>query len=96
LEPDVLCGLSLRLLADLKEARERLNQGPTNSTRPPSSRAPWERGEAPALPDEPAIAAHDRARAEPGWRRSTAISSATAAEFTAISTSPPATPSPPA
>jgi transposase len=42
---DALQDLSLRLLADLKEARERLNQGPTNSSRPPSSRAPWERGE---------------------------------------------------
>lgn len=44
---DALRDLSLRLLADLKEARERLNQGPTNSSRPPSSRAPWERGEVP-------------------------------------------------
>ena len=44
LEPEALRGLSLRLLADLKEARERLNQGPSNSSRPPSSRAPWERG----------------------------------------------------
>lgn len=34
--------LSLRLLADLKEARDRLNQAPDNSSRPPSSRAPWE------------------------------------------------------
>lgn len=38
-----LRGLSLRLLEDLKEARERLQQNPTNSSRPPSSRAPWER-----------------------------------------------------
>lgn len=36
-------GLSLRLLEDLKEARERLRQNPNNSSRPPSSRAPWER-----------------------------------------------------
>src|SRR5512147_2783138 len=43
LEVDALRGLSLRLLADLKEARDRLNQGPENSSRPPSSRAPWER-----------------------------------------------------
>ena len=34
----------MRLLADLREARKRLNQGPTNSSRPPSSRAPWEQG----------------------------------------------------
>jgi transposase len=52
LEVEALRGLSLRLLADLKEARERLNQGPTNSSRPPSSRAPWERGEPLTLPDE--------------------------------------------
>ncbi|WP_295404556.1 IS66 family transposase [uncultured Thiocystis sp.] len=38
-----LRGLSLRLLEDLKEARERLRQNPTNRSRPPSSRAPWER-----------------------------------------------------
>ena len=43
LEPEALRGLLLRLLADLKEARDRLNQGPENSSRPPSSRAPWER-----------------------------------------------------
>ena len=43
LDPEALRGLSLRLLADLKEARDRLNQGPENSSRPPSSRAPWER-----------------------------------------------------
>jgi IS1 family transposase len=47
LEKEALQGLSLRLLADLKEARERLNQSPTNSSRPPSSRAPWERGGSP-------------------------------------------------
>jgi hypothetical protein len=34
--------LSQTLLADLKEARERLAQNPPNSTRPPSSRGPWE------------------------------------------------------
>ncbi|MFZ1642014.1 MAG: IS66 family transposase, partial [Candidatus Contendobacter sp.] len=54
LDPEALCGLSVRLLADLKEARERLNQGPTNSSRPPSSRAPWERGETVAESDEAA------------------------------------------
>jgi len=43
-----LRGLSGRLLSDLKEARDRLNQTPSNSSRPPSSRLPWERGEAPA------------------------------------------------
>jgi transposase len=43
LEPEALRELLLRLLADLQEARDRLNQGPENSSRPPSSRAPWER-----------------------------------------------------
>ena len=43
LDPETLRGLSLRLLADLKDARDRLNQGPENSSRPPSSRPPWER-----------------------------------------------------
>lgn len=59
-----LRGLSLRLLADLKEARERLRQNPTNSSRPPSSRAPWERpsaGDAAAL----AAAAADALTARP-------------------------------
>jgi len=36
--------VSVRLLQDLKEARDRLNQTPDNSSRPPSSRAPWEKG----------------------------------------------------
>jgi transposase len=35
--------LSVKRLEDLKEAWDRLNQGPDNSSRPPSSRAPWER-----------------------------------------------------
>jgi len=48
LESGELRGLSKRLLADLKEARERLNQNPNNSSRPPSSRTPWERAEAAA------------------------------------------------
>ena len=43
LEVEALRGLSARLLADLKEAWDRLNQGPENISRPPSSRAPWER-----------------------------------------------------
>jgi transposase len=42
LQADRLQTLSLKLLADLKEARDRLNQSPDNSSRPPSTRAPWE------------------------------------------------------
>lgn len=40
-DPEALVNLSIRLLEDLKEARERLNQNPSNSSRPPSSQAPW-------------------------------------------------------
>jgi hypothetical protein len=42
LEERALRALSVKLLADLKEAHERLGQNPSNSSRPPSSRAPWE------------------------------------------------------
>jgi transposase len=35
---------STKLLSDLKEARERLDQNPSNSSRPPSSQAPWNAG----------------------------------------------------
>jgi len=38
--------LSSKLLSDLKEAHDRLNQNPSNSSRPPSTRAPWEKSEA--------------------------------------------------
>jgi len=39
--PVALLQLASRLADDLKEARERLNQNPSNSSRPPSSRDPW-------------------------------------------------------
>jgi transposase len=45
LSPEQLQSLSGKLLADLKEAHDRLNQNPSNSSRPPSTRAPWEKGE---------------------------------------------------
>lgn len=41
-DPDALAQLSERLLDDLKELHERLNQTSRNSSRPPSSRPPWE------------------------------------------------------
>jgi hypothetical protein len=43
---DSLRSLSGKLLADLKEAHDRLNQNPSNSSRPPSTRAPWEKATA--------------------------------------------------
>ena len=61
---DALRDLSLRGLSDLKEARERLHQGPTNSSRPPSSRAPWERGRVLDPTNEPA-APQDEAEEAP-------------------------------
>lgn len=45
LPEDKLRQVSARILQDLKEARDRLNQTPDNSSRPPSSRAPWEKGQ---------------------------------------------------
>jgi transposase len=45
LPEDKLRQVSGRILHDLKEARDRLNRTPDNSSRPPSSRAPWEKGQ---------------------------------------------------
>jgi len=41
LDHEELCKLSTKLLSDLKEAREQLGQNSRNSSRPPSSQAPW-------------------------------------------------------
>ena len=49
-----LRGLSKRLLDDLKEARERLNQTPENSSRPSGSMPPWYKPEETAQSDEEA------------------------------------------
>jgi transposase len=66
LDEAALRALSARLLDDLKEARDRLNQGPENSSRPPSSRAPWERGASPEPTDESTDeSTDDSAEAEP-------------------------------
>jgi len=40
-DPAALLQLTIRLLEDLKEARERLNQNPSNSSCPSGSQAPW-------------------------------------------------------
>jgi hypothetical protein len=44
LSPEQARALLAKALADLKAARERLAQNPSNSSRPPSSRAPWDKG----------------------------------------------------
>ena len=41
LSSDALLSVSRKLLLDLKESRERLNQTPDNSSQPPSSRPPF-------------------------------------------------------
>lgn len=43
-DPEALAGLSIKLANDLKEAMERLNQNPTNSSKPSGSLAPWDKG----------------------------------------------------
>ena len=56
LPEEQLRALSAKLLADLKAAHERLDQNPSNSSRPPSSRAPWEgedRGYPSNRPEQP-------------------------------------------
>ena len=86
LERTALCDLSVRLLADLKEARERLKQNPSNSSRPPSSRAPWERvpGKAEDDPDgeahEDLPPAADEKRPDPKADRGEAPPAAAPAE----------------
>jgi len=42
LSPGHLLHLSSKLLDDLRDARDRLNQTPQNSSRPSESYAPWE------------------------------------------------------
>jgi transposase len=41
---DALAALTLTLVNDLKEAHERLNQNPSNSSKPSGSLAPWDKG----------------------------------------------------
>jgi transposase len=88
-DPDALVKLSVRLLDDLKEAHERLNQSSHNSSRPPSSCGPWHKpapepaeAEGVDLPDpEPEVA-----DAAPGE------APATPAEATPTSAAQPAAP----
>ncbi len=48
LKSDALLAVSRKMLSDLKESRERLNQTPDNSSQPPSSRSPFL-----GIPEEP-------------------------------------------
>ena len=48
--------LLVRALFELRKSRDRLNQSPRNSSKPPSSRAPWETTPADGIGDEPSSA----------------------------------------
>lgn len=52
LPQEALQRLSSKLLSDLKEAHDRLNQNSSNSSRPPSSQSPWENREEIASGDD--------------------------------------------
>jgi transposase len=49
LPAELLLEVSKRLLHDVKELQDRLNQNPGNSSRPPSTKAPWEKARDPAV-----------------------------------------------
>src|SRR5512136_913728 len=59
-------GLSIKLVSDLKEAVERLNQNQSNSSRPSGSLAPWYKGIAGDEDDESTIDEKEALRSETG------------------------------
>ena len=59
LEHEKLQWLSKRLLSELRDARDRLNRNPSNSSRPPSSMAPWELVEKDDVASQPLSAPAD-------------------------------------
>ena len=64
-DPAALLQLTKHLLDDLKEARERLNQNPSNSSCPTGSQAPWFRvGDEDSTEDDEEKA-HDSSDREP-------------------------------
>ena len=68
LSEEELRRLSIKLLTDLKEARERLSQNSHNSSRPPSSEAPWEKDtqkDSSNDPEEEQEAASDKTESPP-------------------------------
>jgi transposase len=86
LTPEQARALLSKALEDLKSARERLAQNPTNSSRPPSTRAPWEQAEAQERePEEAAVAA---AQSAEEVKPEAASESASASEQKAAAPSP--------
>jgi len=69
LDSEELVQISLKLAADLKEARERLERTPSNSSLPPSSQAPWERAGRGAAPADDEGGDDAQADAVPGEDR---------------------------
>ena len=65
-DPAALAGLSIKLVNDLKEAIERLNQNPSNSSRPSGSLEPWDKGVTGDEDDESAIDEKEVLRSETG------------------------------
>ena len=55
LTPEQAWALLSKALADLKAACERMAQNPSNSSRPPSTRAPWDQAEE-RVPEDPPVA----------------------------------------
>jgi transposase len=63
LTPEQARALLSKALEDLKRARERLAQNPTNSSRPPSTRAPWEQAQGQGQePEEASVASAQSAK----------------------------------
>lgn len=67
LPEEILRHLSVKLLTDLKEARERLKQTSRNSSRPPSSDKPWDT----VSPDEQEEGQQQDDKASPADKKST-------------------------
>ena len=67
LPEEILRHLSVKLLTDLKEARERLKQTSRNSSRPPSSDKPWDS----VSPDEQEEGLQQDDKASPANKKST-------------------------
>ncbi len=67
-----LRSLSMKLLADLKAAHDRLDHNPSNSSRPPRSRAPWESEDGGDPPEKPGrrAPAHDSQDGEQNTKQS--------------------------
>ncbi|WP_200240716.1 DUF6444 domain-containing protein [Lamprobacter modestohalophilus] len=72
LTPEQARVLLSKAIDDLKRARERLAQNPSNSSRPPSTRAPWEQVEAQERESEEALATAEQT-AEDGKPQADAV-----------------------